>query len=1015
MDDAAASQQLINEDAHAASPNGNGVHLPPLHGADDVPSPSRKTRKNQFARKASRESPASSPFPFPPTQTQRHDDAVEVPDSQTVAATAPPTMSPPTSSLVVPSSVTKSKRTYAKSKQFRRFDAIRDIEPEQDVDMDGNTTMDAAESASPSHAPAQRKRPHASSTKPDDATNGVEGAGAETPTPAPHQATTVRDLLGLGNGEDDLDSSEPPATEKKKLKRVHKRTPRRPVAANIYEIPDDEPRTRSRDSPVAQEAGNRTVDTFAEKKDQDSPVRKERHGKKNGKEQEDETVTREPVSSDDEIPPDPPSEHKVSSIKKKKNKGNKKEKKVRGKIYTQEALLARRASGIHKRVRESTAQSTDVISAAENALNNVRELAHPPDLRRSGDFTRDEEELIRRAIRDYQQRKGLDTSELVDIIQWTRDDLDRSGDRPTSNSTAQETEEARENAEFWEEIKNLSVSRTSNTIRHHIRSRYHQYKSGGWTEDEDEQLRNLHALHPNKWKIISTSIGDRSMHDCQNRWREYLQYGDKRNVSTWSREEEELLIRTVNTLAQRDEDHRAESGQPPLEEYTSKNIHWPQVSREMGGIRSRLQACVKWKKLQQRNDAPRILVEYKPRNDKVRSSSPASAKKGNRRRPRKSENLDVEQPKKRRKTKMSQVVYQDSEHEMEDDNATNGPPVAHTDNAEESVHGQEEDNALTGEHNEHKVTPGEEQEVNAPEEVDGSVGSQLESSVQYEEENSDQYEVEIHAQEDQESDNRLEHEQNKAVDEDGSSSQAEEDNTAQKQEDDGDSQEQEDDYIREEVGDSVQDVVQDQKQNHVQAQAQEKDQPTVVTRILSPKMHPKSNGSKVVSRTTSTPGVDRMLWGDVNDLMLALSGRRDQYEDEIDWDDVAKSLTYPWSLQSLQSALQEMIQLLRDNDKEVDPDNLASVIDDILDFMLENHAEKLDDHYDPYQEIMPEGSAEMEDAPVGTPPSTERKKKKNKKRKSHDNEQLGSSPEKKRKKKKKHSKSTAATPDTPSS
>ena len=152
-----------------------------------------------------------------------------------------------------------------------------------------------------------------------------------------------------------------------------------------------------------------------------------------------------------------------------------------------------------------------------------------------------------------------------------------------------------------------------NTLKTHIRGRYHQFRSGGWTSEEDKELRALVVAYPNKWKLISTIIGDRSPQDCLNRSRDYLECS-QRNTSTWSQEEEELLIRAVNTLAQRDEDHRAETGQPPLAEYTRRNISTLAISKEMGGVRNRVQITHKWKQWEEKHpDRTRVTVEYRPR------------------------------------------------------------------------------------------------------------------------------------------------------------------------------------------------------------------------------------------------------------------------------------------------------------------------------------------------------------------------------------------------------------------
>jgi hypothetical protein len=227
--------------------------------------------------------------------------------------------------------------------------------------------------------------------------------------------------------------------------------------------------------------------------------------------------------------------------------------------------------------------------------------------------------------------------------------------------TPQDVDDARESAEFWDEIKHISTKRSLDRMKRHIRQTYHQFKSGSWTNEEDERLKDLYSMHPNKWKVISVGMGDRSMHDCQNRWRDYLQYGDKLKSSRWDPEEEEVFIRAITTVAQRDEDHRAEAGLPPLDEYKIQHINWQQVSREMDNTRSRIQVVQKWRNLQNRDPPPHIQVEHKPRKEKPASSEPTLTeptpkKRG---RPRKSEGASP----KTRGSKSQQVVEDLDEEE----------------------------------------------------------------------------------------------------------------------------------------------------------------------------------------------------------------------------------------------------------------------------------------------------------------------------------------------------------------
>ncbi|KAA8627188.1 Myb-like DNA-binding domain [Pyrenophora tritici-repentis] len=445
---------------------------------------------------------------------------------------------------------------------------------------------------------------------------------------------------------------------KTKLKRVKK--PQTPVAKarNIYDIPGDEPHPPSGAAVEAGEAYSelrsnvdakaemttatnatngfiqlQVADQVAVPQETSSPkeveaVRKPGQSSNETPEPDpdEDTIFQTTESSNDEIRHrHPANKHQTAR--------NKQRKKLKARSNNVSAIEPDTRSITPQRRRSDKFDTTP----AERALSTCRHLNQPPVLRNSGEFTKDEIELIRRAIADYQQRKGLEVSELVDIIHWSKHDpglnhADRSWRK--SNWSVQDEEDARESDEFWADIRNVNLTRPFDIQRNHIRAVYHCYKTGAWSEEEDEQLRMLYDAHPKQWKVISVTMGTRSMQDCHNRWRDYVKCGETRNKSHWSQEEEHVLIRAVNTVAQKDEDVRAATGKPARDGYTNKDINWPQVSHEMGNIRSRIQASVKWNRMMKRDNPPEIQVEYKPRQSQPQSVVTATRRK--RGRPRKS-------------------------------------------------------------------------------------------------------------------------------------------------------------------------------------------------------------------------------------------------------------------------------------------------------------------------------------------------------------------------------------------
>lgn len=273
----------------------------------------------------------------------------------------------------------------------------------------------------------------------------------------------------------------------------------------------------------------------------------------------------------------------------------------------------------------------DERTAAERALDNVHELGHPPDKRTSGEYTADENELLRRAIRDYQERKGLDTPDLVEIIQWNRARKKEVEDIATDQN---EAETQKDSSEFWDGIRSAGLLRGLKEIKDHVRTQYHMYQRGHWSQEEDGQLRNLANKHPGKWKLISTQL-NRPELDVYTRWRDYVRHGENRITKRWSVEEEENFVRVLSIVCQRIEDYRAETGKPPLDDYTS-SINWHEVTREMGDTRSRLQCQSKWKLMKSRKPPATMDIEIKPRkipepdqhDEQLKKRPKSKAKKG---------------------------------------------------------------------------------------------------------------------------------------------------------------------------------------------------------------------------------------------------------------------------------------------------------------------------------------------------------------------------------------------------
>ncbi|KAF2993125.1 RNA polymerase I enhancer binding protein [Curvularia kusanoi] len=264
-------------------------------------------------------------------------------------------------------------------------------------------------------------------------------------------------------------------------------------------------------------------------------------------------------------------------------------------------------------------------SAADAALEDEHQLGHPPDKRTGGEYTADEKELLRRAIRDHQERNGFDTAYLVEMIHSSN----RTNVSVVGHTTAQDEVQFQKDCKaFWDDIQNAGLLRKMRDIKRHVQSRYHLFQRGHWSQEEDEQLRELHNLYPGQWKFIATQL-NRLEKDVFNHWRDYVRHGENRVTKRWTTDEEENLVKALSAVCQKIEDYRAETGQPPAEDYYPL-INWHEVCNRLGDTRSRLQCQSKWKLMCARDWPPLLDIETKPRGVPAfneTKTEPASSRK----------------------------------------------------------------------------------------------------------------------------------------------------------------------------------------------------------------------------------------------------------------------------------------------------------------------------------------------------------------------------------------------------
>jgi hypothetical protein len=647
MDDVLASQQLVEEGAraeHATSDNRGRSSTPvddiansseeehpidlttqpgPTASQQSLPSspPSIFINNRQSLTHASEDAPASPLIADEVASQPRN--KVEVPDSQLVPPPGSLPLTPvATSSFAVPGTmqhyqIQKNSRKTAR-KLRSEVDTLNAVLNHGTPSNDKENTLADAANISPASAPqTKRKRKKSYVTPPSTATGSeraMAASDAETSAmllfddvvPGAEAATTsIKRTNKKQRGQliKSLTSSVPTGSTADDTATAHDETTTgrlKRVEGKLRRIKKSKPLIFTNSSNDGQDDASKVVQTPQTSKKRKDKKRVTSVGvldwdasARAGDQPMADAMQQDPLL-DEDIPDDAPSKHTTPKPKTER----------RFKSASQNTP-ARRYT------RKSNVDTT--ILAADRELNTSRILNHPPVLPDGGKFTQDEDEILRRAILDYQQRHNFSTMDLVAVVQWTDPRLDHANPRKRSGLNPEELEAEAESKEFWKEILHSEpqLKRKGEIVKRHVQARYHAFKSGGWTEEEDEQLESLMKEYPSQWKMISLFMSDRSAIDIQNRWKDYVQHGDRRNTSRWTVGEESSLLKALTTVLQRDEDRRDAEGLPSIAEYTNKDINWSAVCELMGNVRSRLQCTVKWTQLKERDPTANVRPVYK--------------------------------------------------------------------------------------------------------------------------------------------------------------------------------------------------------------------------------------------------------------------------------------------------------------------------------------------------------------------------------------------------------------------
>ncbi|KDE03483.1 hypothetical protein MVLG_06045 [Microbotryum lychnidis-dioicae p1A1 Lamole] len=162
--------------------------------------------------------------------------------------------------------------------------------------------------------------------------------------------------------------------------------------------------------------------------------------------------------------------------------------------------------------------------------------ANPGFWYNSGRFTRTEEEQIRQAVETYRSAHGLTEAEMTIIITTPRN-------KKQTDVNIRELLEGHE--EFWPEIAASVDRRSLVSIYNHVKRKYNPLaRAGPWTEEQDVALRRAYQEHGSNWQQVGDEVG-RAAFDCQDRYQKQLLMKSERKTGAWTDDETDRLRQAV--------------------------------------------------------------------------------------------------------------------------------------------------------------------------------------------------------------------------------------------------------------------------------------------------------------------------------------------------------------------------------------------------------------------------------------------------------------------------------------
>ncbi|GAB7334816.1 hypothetical protein MBLNU13_g06730t1 [Cladosporium sp. NU13] len=224
--------------------------------------------------------------------------------------------------------------------------------------------------------------------------------------------------------------------------------------------------------------------------------------------------------------------------------------------------------------------------------------------------TREEASLKRLAARNAERsRKGPLTAQEKTMVDNIFDETVK-GTGMTDDDLRSLIKTWRQATDFKEAVEKALPDRPLAAIRKFCQRRYHNMERGPWSPEDDTNLRNAYAAHPDKWTEISALVG-RTGADCKDRWKNTVSIQDTMQLGPWSQEETVALIKAVDqSIKELKKANKETKGLSRAE--LERVLSWAEVAKKLGGTRSAKRCNEKWQKIKKDDAAGRQSMPAQP-------------------------------------------------------------------------------------------------------------------------------------------------------------------------------------------------------------------------------------------------------------------------------------------------------------------------------------------------------------------------------------------------------------------